>query len=140
MTDKPSILIVDDDPELRESLRNALETNEFAVAEAGDVMTALDELKKSFFNIVLLDIHLPDLCGLDGLTQIKEINQYTKVVMITAFASPRTAIEALNKAAFGYLEKPVDMNKLMNKLSRALAQQREELFMRKPLSSRLTRH
>lgn len=137
MMTTPRVLIVDDDPELRKSLRAALEMNHFEVADAGDVASALAALKASFFNVVLLDIHLPGLSGLDALKQIRELQPLTKVVMITAYPSPDSAINALNRAAFGYLEKPIDMKKLMLKLSRALVEQREELFLQKPLRSRL---
>mgnify|MGYP001117786919 CR=1 FL=1 len=140
MTHKPTVLIVDDDHELRESLRNALETGGYDVAEAQDAEAALEELKKSSFNLVLLDLHLPGPSGLEVLRQIKETNQHIRVLMITAYPSSDSAIEALNKAAFAYLEKPLDMTKLMTKLSRALAQQQEELFMIKPLSARLEKH
>lgn len=133
----PRILIVDDDPELRKSLRAALEINHFEVAEAEDVASAMVALKGRFFNVVLLDIHLPGLSGLDALKQIRELQPLSRVIMITAYPSPQSAIDALNQAAFGYLEKPIDMKKLMMKLSRALVQQREELFLQKPLRSRL---
>ncbi|HXF03986.1 MAG TPA: response regulator [Blastocatellia bacterium] len=131
------VLIVDDDPELRKSLRAALEINHFEVAEAEDVPSAMAALKADFFNVVLLDIHLPGVSGLDALRQIKELQPLCRVIMITAYPSPQSAIDALNRAAFGYLEKPIDMKKLMMKLSRALVQQREELFLQKPLRSRL---
>jgi len=140
MTRKPTVLIVDDDHELRESLRNALEVGGYDVAEAQDAEAALEELKKSFFNLVLLDLHLPGPSGLEVLKQIKEINQHVRILIITAYPSSDSAIEALNQAAFAYLEKPLDMTKLMTKLSRAVAQQQEELFMIKPLSARLEKH
>lgn len=131
------VLIVDDDPELRKSLRAALEINHFEVAEAEDVASAMAALEAGFFNVVLLDIHLPGLSGLDALKQIRELQPLSRVIMITAYPSPQSAIDALNRAAFGYLEKPIDMKKLMMKLSRALVEQREELFLQKPLRSRL---
>ena len=138
MLQKPRVLIVDDIREVRELLRCVLETSGFAVAEAEEATMALDQLRKSFFNVVLLDIHLPGLSGLQALGPMKEINPYTKVVMITGDSSLPSAIEAIDGQAFAYLAKPIDMKELMLTLSQALVQQREELFMRKPLSFRLT--
>lgn len=140
MLSTPRVLIVDDDPELRESLRSALEVNRFDVAEAEDASSALAALKNSLFNVVLLDLHLPGMSGLDLLRRIKELQPFTKVVMITAYPSPQSAIDALNRTAFGYLEKPIDMKKLMMKLSRALVQQREEMFLQQPVRSRLVKN
>jgi DNA-binding NtrC family response regulator len=137
MLHKPLILIVDDDPELRESLRGALETNGFSVAEAGDATGAMEELTHRFYNAVLLDLHLPGQSGMEVLKHLKEISQDTKVVVITAFASPNSAMEAMRYAASGYVEKPLDMNKLLGKLSVALMDQHERLAWRKPLSARI---
>jgi DNA-binding NtrC family response regulator len=134
---KPSILVVDDDPELRESLRPALETNGFAVVEAEDAAITLDEVKRHFFNVVLLDIYLPDESGLKMLQEIRKHSRDTKVVMITGYASLASAVEALEYAAFAYLEKPLDMKKLTATLVRALDEQREELNLRNPLRARL---
>jgi DNA-binding NtrC family response regulator len=137
MNHKPTILIVDDDPMTRESLRQALEVSGFAVVEAEDASATLDKLHDHFINIVLLDIYLPGQSGLDLLKEIRKINQDTKVVMITGYASLASAIEALDGAAFAYMEKPIDMKKLMATLARAIEQQHEELSLRKPLSARL---
>jgi DNA-binding NtrC family response regulator len=123
--------------EIRDILRRVLEVSGYAVSEAEDATTALDQLEKCFFNVVLLDIHLPDISGLEALKRIKKINQFTKVVMVTGDGSLPTAVDALDSQAFAFLEKPVDMKDLMRTLSRALTEQREELFTRKPLSARL---
>jgi len=134
---KPTILIVDDDPMTRESLRQALEINGFAVVEAEDAPATLDKLRDNSVNVVLLDIYLPGQSGLELLKEIKRINRDIKVVMITGYASLASAIEALDWAAFAYMEKPIDMKKLMATLSRAIEQQQAELSLRKPLSARL---
>ncbi len=138
MFSTPRVLIVDDDPELRQSLRSALEINRFDVAEAEDVPSAMAAMQDGFFNVVLLDLHLPGVPGLEALRKIRDLQPRTRVIVITAYPSPQSAIDALNQAAFGYLEKPIDMKKLMFKLSRAVVQQREEVFLQKPLQSRLT--
>jgi len=137
MGQKPSVLIVDDSDEIRRLFRCVLETHGFAIAEAADAQAAFEQLKQDFFNVVLLDIHLPGVSGLEVLKEIKEHDPYIKVVMITGDSGLDKVIEALDHAAFAYVEKPIDIKRLLTTVSRALTQQHEELFLRKPLSTRL---
>lgn len=137
MFEKPSVLVVDDIREVRELFRCVLETSGYLVTEAEDAAAAMMALRQRFYHIILLDIHLPGMSGLQALAQIRAISPYTKVIMITGDGSLPAAIEAMDQEAFAFLEKPIDVKKLMLTLSEALAAQREQFFRRHPLKARV---
>lgn len=137
MFEKPYVLVVDDIREVRELLRCVLETSGYLVTEAEDAPTATMALQQRFYHVVLLDIHLPGMSGLQALAEIHAVSPYTKVIMITGDGSLPAAIEAMDHGAFAFLEKPIDMKKLMLTLSEALTAQREEVLRRHPLKARV---
>jgi DNA-binding NtrC family response regulator len=137
MAQKLNALVVDDSPDIREILRRVLEKNWISVIEAEDGPSALEELKKCFFNIVLLDIHLPGPSGLEILKQLRQVNRDSKVVMITGDASFKNVIQALDDSAFAYLEKPINLKDLQATVCQAVVQQHEEMRLQKPLAARL---
>ncbi|HXF03985.1 MAG TPA: response regulator [Blastocatellia bacterium] len=137
MFEKPYVLVVDDIREVRELFRCVLETSGYVVTEAEDATAAIMALRQRFYHIVLLDIHLPGMSGLQALGEIRALSPYTKVIMITGDGSLPAAIEAMDHEAFAFLEKPIDVNKLMVTLSEALADQREQFFRRHPLKARV---
>jgi DNA-binding NtrC family response regulator len=137
MFEKPHILVVDDIREVRELFRCVLETSGYVVSEAADASAAILALRQRFYHVVLLDIHLPGMSGLQALTEVKVLSPHTKVIMITGDGSLPAAIEAMDQGAFAFLEKPIDMKELVRTLSEALAAQREELFRRHPLKLRM---
>lgn len=87
MFEKPSVLVVDDIREVRELFRCVLETSGYLVTEAEDAPAAMMALRQRFYHIILLDIHLPGMSGLQALAQIRAISPYTKVIMITGDGS-----------------------------------------------------
>ncbi len=115
------ILIADDDANARKTLTDVLEMKKgWEVEGAEDGARALALLESSFFNSVLLDIKLPGMNGLDVLEKIKEINEDIVVIMITAFASLPTSIEAMNKGAFSYITKPLDIEQTIAIIEKGL--------------------
>ena len=127
------ILIVDDELIMRESLAGWLERDEHNVDTAASGEEALEKLKKSHFDIMLVDIKMEGMSGLDVLRQVKEDDSDVAVVMITAYGSVSTAIDAMKNGAHDYLLKPFDpaeLGLLIEKIVRQQAQERENLYLR----------
>jgi len=133
------ILIVDDELVMRESLAGWLERDGHEVDTAASGEQALEKVKKTRFDILLLDIKMEGISGLDVLRQIKESDPDVDVVMITAYGSIPTAIEAMKNGAYDYLLKPFDPNGLgvlIDKIIEHQAQSREALFLREEYKDR----
>src|SRR5450432_3321290 len=112
------ILIVDDEKNIRRALTMALESMEHAVTCASNSATALAELRAASFDVVLLDLKLSQENGLDVLEEILRISPQTAVVMVTAYASIETAVEAMRRGAFDYLPKPCTPDQVRQVLER----------------------
>jgi DNA-binding NtrC family response regulator len=117
---KPKILIVDDEKILTTALKNFLskEGYEVAVAEKGE--TALKMLKNETFDVVLLDLRLPDVNGLTLIPKIKELAPDAGIIIITAYAEVRSAVSAIKEGAFDYLAKPFEEEELLLTIERFL--------------------
>ena len=122
MNHKESILIVDDEKIVRESLFHWFEEEDYNVDTAEDGETALHKFDKGKFDLILLDMKMPGMSGLDLLARVKEIDPDIVVILITAFASVPTAIKALKDGAYDYVTKPVDPDELAHLVKRALEQ------------------
>jgi PAS domain S-box-containing protein len=114
-----SILIVEDDAEMRETLCDILFDKGYNVNTVGKGKEVLALAKKKKFPICLLDLRLPDISGIDVLKGLKASNPETSVIIITAFASKETAIEALRDGAYCYIEKPLNIEEVLNVIERA---------------------
>ena len=112
------ILIVDDEKNIRRSLTLALEAEEHEVNTASSGATALAELKAAPFDAVLLDLKLSQESGLDVLEEILRLSPQAAVVMVTAYASVETAVEAMRRGAFDYLPKPCTPEQVRQVLAR----------------------
>ena len=112
------ILVVDDEKNIRRTMTMALESMEHAVACASNSATALAELRKASFDVVLLDLKLSSESGLDVLEEILRISPQAAVVVVTAYASIETAVEAMRRGAFDYLPKPCTPDQVRQVLAR----------------------
>lgn len=121
-----SILVVDDEPTLRLTTKARLQAKGFDVDVAEDGQVALEKLKDKTFDIVLLDINMPRLNGLQTLEAIIRDYPLTDVVMLTSFADFSLAIECLKKGAKDYLVKPIDAQELVTRLTSLLRAQISE--------------
>jgi len=108
------ILIVDDERIVRESLQHWFEEEGYIIETAENGMSALEKFSKDTFDLALLDMKMPGMTGLELLKKIKAIDEYCIVILITAFASVPTAIQALKDGAYDYVTKPVDPDELNN--------------------------
>jgi DNA-binding response OmpR family regulator len=110
------ILIVDDEESLRMSLKFKLKSAGFDVDVAVDGEEALDRLKSKQVDVVLLDINMPRMSGIEALTRIRQDFPQTEAIMLTGFADFSTAIECLKMGARDYLVKPVDTTELVTRV------------------------
>jgi two-component system nitrogen regulation response regulator NtrX len=114
------VLIVDDERSIRHTLRDILEFEKYDVDEASDGMEALVKIKQGHYDVIILDIKMPKMDGMDALDRIQEIARETPVVMISGHASIDTAVEAVKKGAFDFISKPPDLNRLLITLRNAM--------------------
>ena len=117
---KPRILVVDDDESLRRVTEVQLEQEGYAVTTAADGEQALKALAESLQDLVITDLKMPGLTGVDLLRRIRELYPEVVVILVTAFGSVDSAVEAMKLGAYDYLTKPVNSDALRLLVSRAL--------------------
>ncbi|MBU2053802.1 MAG: sigma-54 dependent transcriptional regulator [Proteobacteria bacterium] len=142
MNTKNSILVVDDDIAHRTMLRTLISGWGYAVAEADDGGSAVEAARRQPFDLILMDIRMIKVSGLEALAEIKAFNPAIPIVIMTAYASVETAVEALRKGAYDYLTKPLDFDELCLKLGRAMDHSRlkeENLLLKESLGERFDR-
>ncbi|UCG29248.1 MAG: sigma-54-dependent Fis family transcriptional regulator [candidate division WOR-3 bacterium] len=131
-----NVLIVEDEKNQRTLLRRTLERHDYSVQEAENGNDAVAKFERGEFDIVLLDQRLPDMTGIEVLTKIHKENPMIPVIIVTAFANVRDAVDAMKKGAFHYLTKPVDVDELLLSMKNALetlALKRENVELRNNL-------
>jgi DNA-binding NtrC family response regulator len=107
------ILIIDDERSIRRALREILEFEEFEVYEAENGQEGLDLLKANQYDLVFCDIKMPMLDGMEVLEAVKKIENDTPFIMISGHGTIETAVEAIRKGAFDFIEKPLDLNRIL---------------------------
>lgn len=119
MQNKLSILIVDDELSVRDSLSNWFIADGYDVSSAEDAVAALKELERKEFQIILIDIKMPGMDGLELHRRIRATNNNAIVIIMTAFASVDSAVEALKDGAYDYICKPFDPDQLSQIIHKA---------------------
>jgi two-component system nitrogen regulation response regulator NtrX len=114
------ILIIDDEKVIRATLREILEYEKFEVSEAKDGEEGLAKLKEEEFDLVLCDVKMPKMDGIEVLDQAKTLEKSPQFIMISAHGSIETAVEATKKGAFDFIPKPPDLNRLLLTVRNAL--------------------
>jgi DNA-binding NtrC family response regulator len=120
------VLVIDDEAEIRESLETLLQLEGYAVSSAATGREGLTLLGERTFDIVLLDLALPDKNGMDVLTEIHMLNPLQPVIMITAYGTVENAVPAMQGGATNFIQKPWDNEKLLADVRAAVARQRAE--------------
>jgi len=120
MKENNNVLVVDDDPAHRTMLRTLLTGWGYMIIEANDGSAAVENVKNQAFDLILMDIRMIKVSGLQALTEIKAFNPAIPVIMMTAYSSVETAVEALKNGAYDYLTKPLDFDELRIAMERAM--------------------
>ena len=115
-----SILVVDDDTAHRTMLRTLVGGWGYAIAEADDGEAAIRRVREQAYDLVLMDVRMLKVSGLEALAAVKAINPAIPVVIMTAFSSVETAVAALKQGAHDYLTKPLDFDKLRLTIERSM--------------------
>ncbi len=108
-----NILVIDDERSIRNTLKDILEYEKYEVEIAENGPEGLDIIKNKNVDLVLCDIKMPQMDGMEVLDEIKKYNQDIQVVMISGHGDIDTAVEAIKKGAFDFIQKPVDLNRLL---------------------------
>ena len=109
----PKILVIDDEKSIRKTLREILEYESFKVDEAQDGMEGFGMIQKEKYDIVLCDIKMPKMDGLELLNKVHALQPDTPIVMISGHGNIETAVEAVKRGAFDFIQKPLDLNRLL---------------------------
>ena len=139
MTEKANILVIDDDEAIRDSCSQVFKKDGNTVKTAKDGTEGLKLFKKEFFHVVLLDLKLPDLDGMEVLSRIKEENAETPVIIITGYASIESAVEAIKRGASDYLPKPFTPEQLRVIVKKAMDNRKillENIYLREELEKK----
>lgn len=121
MAEKNRILVVDDEDALRTVLSSELEGEGYKVNTAGDGAEAITILKSHAFDLILLDIKMPNVDGFEVLKFVKDNHPTTKVIMLTGFADLKNAIESKKLGAEDFVSKPYDLVDLLTTVERVLS-------------------
>jgi two-component system response regulator AtoC len=122
-TEDRRILVADDDPDIRILLKTFLEDEGYTVSEAANGQDALDGVRSGSYDLVLLDMRLPGMTGMDVLKQLREKQGDVPVILITAYGSPNIAIQASSLGAYSFITKPFELDDVLLTISRYFERQ-----------------
>lgn len=114
------LLIIDDEKSIRKTLREILEYEKYQVDEASDGVEGIAMIQKEKYDIVLCDIKMPKMDGIEVLDKVMQLSSDTPVVMISGHGNIETAVEAVKKGAFDFIAKPLDLNRLLVTIRNAM--------------------
>jgi len=127
---KPSILIIDDEEMSRFILREALTKRGYFVEEAPDAEAGIKKIRRGQYDLILLDVQMPGLSGIDAIPKIKDIDPSLIIIMTTALGSKEMIMEAISRGAYDYFVKPFKMEEMEVVVKRSLERHRLELELR----------
>ncbi len=116
----PKILVIDDEKSIRKTLREILEYENFKVDEAADGAEGVSMAEKENYDIILCDIKMPKVDGIEALDRIQKSKPDTPIVMISGHGTIETAVESVKKGAFDFIAKPLDLNRLLVTIRNAM--------------------
>ncbi|CAG0953523.1 MAG: sigma-54-dependent Fis family transcriptional regulator [Bacteroidetes bacterium] len=114
------VLIIDDEKSIRNTLREILEYEKFKIDEAEDGVAGLEKVKKNKYDLILCDIKMPKMDGIEVLENVQQISPETPVLMVSGHGTIETAVEALKKGAYDFIPKPLDLNRLLVSVRNAI--------------------
>jgi DNA-binding NtrC family response regulator len=126
MGETARILIVDDDENIRKVLVTILEDEGYAVEAVDTAQKGKEKSERSFYNLALIDVRLPDMEGVELLAKMRETKPKMRKIIITGYPTLQNAVAAVNKGADAYVMKPFDVEKLLQTIREQLKKQAEE--------------
>src|SRR3989304_6145636 len=126
MGEPERILIIDDDENIRKVLETILEEEGYVVETAETAKKAIEKSEKSFYNLALIDVRLPDMEGIELLAKMRENKPKMRKIIVTGYPTLQNAIAAVNKGADAYVMKPFDVEKILQTIKEQLQKQEEE--------------
>lgn len=139
MSRTPRILIIDDEPLMRMSISDALKADGYFVKETGLGKDGISQFRDSAYDVLITDLRLPDMDGIEVLKACKRYSPDTLVILITAFGSVDTAVEAMKYGAYDYITKPFSMDELLlmvKRLIRVKDLERENIMLKEQVEGR----
>jgi two-component system response regulator HydG len=133
------ILVVDDEASHRQMLDAVLSAEGYEIHHAGDGQEAIDLVEERFYDLILMDIRMSTVGGIEALKKIKKISPGIPIIIMTAYASVNTAVEALRSGAYDYLTKPLDIEELKILVEKALHHRKleqENVYLKERLGDR----
>jgi len=124
VSESMKVLLVDDEDDFRELLGKRLVKRGLAVNTAGSGQAGLDLAQDGSFDVVVLDVKMPGMDGLEVLRRLRKVAPDTEVILLTGHANMEVAVEGMDLGAFDYLMKPVAINELLYKIQDATARRR----------------
>ncbi len=115
-----NILVIDDEKSIRNSLRDILEYEKYKVDDAAEGEEALELIKDNKYDVILCDVKMPNMDGIELLEKIEALTPDATVVMISGHGTIETAVDAIKKGAFDFIQKPLDLNRLLITVRNAL--------------------
>jgi DNA-binding NtrC family response regulator len=119
---KTNVLVVDDDYHMRLALKETLTKAGYAVSAVEDGKMALREVEKRIFDLIITDVQMPQLNGIDLLKHIRQSLPFLPVILVTAYGTVQDAVQVIKEGAFDYIQKPFDVETLYGVVKRALGQ------------------
>jgi DNA-binding NtrC family response regulator len=119
---KPNVLVVDDEAVIREGMRRILEEREYRVHSADSGQAALERLQQDAFDVVITDLKMPGMGGMEVLKAIRVLQPEVPVIVITGYSAVETAVEVMKNGAFDYLAKPFNPAQIVGMIEKALEQ------------------
>ena len=133
------ILIIDDKPNIREVLSDYLKNKGFSVESCENAEIALENIQKILPDVIVTDLKMPGIDGIKLMNEVRNIDPNIPVILITAFGTISSAVEAMKAGAYDYLTKPIDYNRLRILIRRALDQKkisRENEYLKEKLEDK----
>ena len=136
---KSRILVVDDESSHRQMIEAVLSAEGYEISQADDGQTAIVAVEDRFYDLVIMDIRMPKISGIEALKKIKSISPGIPIIIMTAYASVGNAVEALKSGAYDYLIKPLDIEELKILVVKALRfrqLEQENVYLKERLNDR----
>ena len=120
------ILIIDDDENIIRVLETILTDEGYIVESADNAAKGIEKSEKTFFNLALIDVRLPDMEGIEVLSKLRSTKPKMRKIIVTGYPTLQNAVNALNKGANAYVMKPFDVEKILQTIKEQLLKQQEE--------------